>query len=187
MFNNCVAYEVYHGCRWVYAGRDQDFLPRETIVAFGGKLGSIYVCPVRNVLDKRWCFALLAQPGFQLFRVEGKRVNGQPVMFSDGATLAQRDPTWSPPQYDHAKFQTFLTSLPDPTWRMSSVQNNPLTANTESEPIAIESKALKKTRRSSRTRKPIQRLELDVTPARKTKVPVSHPPRVSYWFHVYRK
>ena len=117
-FGNTLAYEVYHECRWLHHARVQDFLPLKTLLAFGGqgqKLRTTYICPVRNVIEKRWYFCVLGEPGFHLFRSEGKRVGNKLITFT-----AVDDDELSPREYCQAKFLEFIQGLPDQTWKSGS-------------------------------------------------------------------
>ena len=127
MFDGRVGYEIYHGCRFVHHGRGQDFFPCKTVLALGGQGGHLrttYICPIRNVTDKRWHFCLLGGPGFHLFRMDGKRDRSGKVpatlQFTDanqGPMSLRREETFSPREYRHLECLEFIDSLPDPTWK----------------------------------------------------------------------
>ena len=121
-FKGQLAYEIYTGCRYVHTQRSQDFLPEESLLSMNGKLGSMYICPVKNVIERSWHFILLGQPGYQMFAAGGRTIGTRRFHFQnvDKAELASSDSKnyWTPPVPSDDGLQSFLTTLADPTWNL---------------------------------------------------------------------
>ena len=115
---NKSGFSVYHDCAWVHATRKQHFLPGKTVLAVGGKVGCLYICPVLQMIDRQWLFLCLGTPGYALFAVRGRKI-GQTKRwrpFVDASELAD-EVTWVPPPVAEGALDAFLATLENPTWK----------------------------------------------------------------------
>ena len=174
-FNGMVAYKVYKGCKWVHKTRNQDFEPYRTSLAMDGKCGCVFVCPVRNLVDRKWFLVAFGAPGFALLPARGKTINGQMSPLQD-ASLLDPPASWSPSETpSDEQFQSFLMTFPDPTWVDKSVSGKEVSdtdASTiaEVEPCSPSPSPTWRRRSTRAVRKPL-RLQLeDTTPQKQVVV-----------------
>ena len=132
-----------------------------------GRLGSLFICPVRNLVDQKWCFIVLGEPGYNMFDGGGQRGSGgQRKFFENADRVCVGDVDWKAPETETDAFEDFLQTLPDPTWKGDSGNRK-------------QSGGKPGLRRSGRKRTPLKRLNLEheAHPS-STKVNMHHCPSI---------
>ena len=153
-FSGTEAYHVYRGCRWIHTSREQDFVAKESVLTYGKQLGTLFMCPVRNLVEQQWYFILLGQPGFAMLKSSGR---GGPVRTHfQNAEKVFDEVKWCPPDKSDEDFEKFLESLPDPTWKAtgSHMLCDPPSSSVVKSSSTPTSSASDGLRRSTRKRTP---------------------------------
>lgn len=152
-FNDRLAYTIYHDCKWVHLARHQDFTSGETILAMNGKLGCLFMCPVRDEMKRRWHFLVLSHKGIVMIDSAGPRKDNGRVLLED-AQLVCPDLVWESPTRTPGDVDAFIGTLVDSTFKLSMASTSSIASDSEKDASSL--------RRSRRTPKPVKRLTTPV-------------------------
>ena len=157
MFNDRLGYTIYRNCKWVHLAREQDFTAGETILATNGKLGCLFICPIKDEVKRRWNLLVLSHKGMTMIDAAGPRKDKGRVVLQD-ATLVCPDLVWECPTWTPADIDAFVDTLEDSTFKLLSMAST----RTSSSPTSDSERDDSTLRRSRRTPKPVKRLTTPV-------------------------